>query len=496
VSTRYIVGIDQSTQGTKALLLDEKGSCVGMKAVPHRQIINDKGWVEHDLEEIARNVIEAVKGVLAETRVDPGTVAGVGVANQRETIALWDRNGGRPVYNAIVWQCNRGARICERIEQEGAAEEVRERTGLKLSPYFSAAKLAWILEQVPGTRERAERGELVCGTMESWVIYRLTKGKACKTDYSNASRTQMFNIHTMSWDEEVCRIFGIPMACLPEVCDSDAQFGETDFDGLLPAPVPIHAAFGDSHCSLFAHNCHDRGTAMTGYGTGSCVLFNIGDRPILSRHGVSTSVGWRIGGKTVYVFDGVINYSGAVITWLLKDVGLISSPQESEALARAANKGDTTYLVPAFSGIGAPYWKSDIAAAFTGMTRLTGRAELVKAALESIAYQIADVIEAMSADAGFPLVEMRVSGAPAQNGYLMQFQSDLIGCPVLVPEFEELSAMGAAYAAGFALGMYTRDHITANNRYRTIRPNISEQERMAKWSGWKRAVRMLTENQS
>jgi glycerol kinase len=488
---RYLVGIDQSTQGTKAVLLDETGSFIHKTVVPHQQIINGQGWVEHDAAEIARNVIDAVRLLFDECGVDKDKVAGVGIANQRETVVVWERATGRPLHNAIVWQCNRAAQICERIEQAGHAEFIRQRTGLRLSPFFSAAKIAWILEHMPYAAERAQRGELCCGTIDSWVIYNLTDGKHYKTDCSNASRTQLYNIAEMKWDEDVCRIFGIPLSCLPQVCDSDAYYGETDFGHLLNAPIPIHSVIGDSHGAMFAHRCYEKGMSMTGYGTGSCVLMNIGDAPILSKHGISTSIGWRVGGKICYVFDGVINYSGAVITWLLKDVRLIDSPAESEHFARLAHPADTTYLVPAFSGIGAPYWASEVTAAFTGMTRLTGKAELVRAAVDCIAYQINDVIEAMSCDAGVPIIEMRVSGAPTRNGYLMQFQSDLLDCPVLIPNNEELSGIGTAYIAGLAIGMYGMEEIAGNVHYATTEPRMAAEEKTNKLSGWKHAVGLL-----
>jgi glycerol kinase len=487
---RYVIGIDQSTQGTKAVLLDETGSLLHNTAIPHRQIIHEQGWVEHDPDEIARNVISAVKQLIDESGIDKDKIAVAGIANQRETVVIWDKSTGRPLCNAIVWQCNRAAQICDRIEQAGHAEFIRQRTGLKLSPFFSAAKLAWVLENVPRAAELARLGELECGTIDSWVIYNLTEGKQFKTDCSNASRTQLYNISEMRWDEEVCQLFGIPSSCLPEVCDSDAYYGETDFGHVLNVPVPIHCAIGDSHGALFAHGCYERGMSMTGYGTGSCVLMNIGNDPILSKHGISTSIGWRINGETRYVFDGVINYSGAVVTWLLKDLKLIGSPEESEHLARSANPADTTYLVPAFTGIGAPYWVNDTAAAFTGMTRLTGKAELVRAAVDCIAYQIYAVIEAMSTDAGIPIIEMRVSGAPTRNGYLMQFQSDMLVCPICIPDNEELSSIGAAYIAGIATGAFVIEKIVRKVQYTSIVPQMAAEERTRRLSGWNRAVKL------
>ena len=319
---RYIVSIDQSTQGTKAMLYDERGKCIASEVVAHRQIIDQRGYIEHDGMEIVKNVRLAVKAILEKSEVDRSRIVGMGLANQRESVIIWDRITGQPVYNSIVWQCNRAKDICDRLSD--AADYIQSTTGLRLSPFFSGPKIAWVLENVPGVRQRAEQGRLCCGTMDSWVIYNLTNGSSHKTDFSNASRMMLMNIRTGTWDDGVCSLLGIPESMLPEICDSDASFGLTDMDGLFEKPIPIRCAIGDSHASLFGQGCYERGMCMTGYGTGSCVMMNLGDTPIISEHGVLTSIAWKVGGRIRYIFDGVINYSGAVITWICKDLGLVS----------------------------------------------------------------------------------------------------------------------------------------------------------------------------
>lgn len=483
----YLLGIDQSTQGTKALLFDSLGNLVCRADRPHRQLINEEGWVSHDLEEIYTNTIRVVKDVIERSGVDKRCLAGVGISNQRETSAAWERGTGRPLAAAIVWQCSRAKEICGRIEKQGRAEEIRRATGLNLSPYFPASKFAWFLEHVEEIKRKSGEGKLCLGTMDSYLIYRLTGGKIFQTDYSNASRTQLFNIMDLAWDENICGIFGIPMDALAVVCDSDSCFGETDFEGYLETPIPIHGVLGDSHGALFGQGCLTRGMIKTTYGTGSSIMMNIGEKPVISTHGVVTSLAWSMGGRVNYVLEGNINYTGAVITWMKEELNLISSAAEAEALARSANPEDTTYLVPAFTGIGAPYWDSEAVGLITGITRRTGRAELVRAGLECIAYQIADVIGAMSQDAGIAIEELRVDGGPTRNRYLMQFQSDILGIGVLVPDAEELSGIGAAYAAGLALGIYDQDIFTRMRR-NGFDPEMDERVRNVKYAGWKEAV--------
>lgn len=490
MAEKYIVSIDQSTQGTKALLFDESGSLIKRTDHPHEQIINEKGWVSHNPSEIYANVIDVVTRLTED--IDRSKIVGVGISNQRETSLAWDKVTGEPLGNAIVWQCSRAVDICEQVEKKGEAENIRRRTGMNLSPYFPASKIAWILEHVEGAREKAEKGEICHGTIDSWVVYKLTGGRSYKTDYSNASRTQLFNIFELKWDEEICGLFGIDPKNMAEVCDSDAYYGETDFDGLLDAPVPIHGVLGDSHGSLFGQGCLKPGMTKATYGTGSSIMMNIGEQPVLSTHGVVTSLAWSMGGKVNYVLEGNLNYTGAVITWLKDDLKLIESPGETGALAEQAVKEDSLYLVPAFSGLGAPYWDSRAAAAIVGMTRTTGKAEVVRAGVECIAYQITDIVKAMSEDAGVKVEELRVDGGPTKNTYLMQFQSDIADAVVQVPDSEELSGIGPAYAAGLALGVWDESIFGKLNRVK-YEPEMDGGIREKKYGGWKAAVdRVLT----
>ena len=478
---RYILSIDQSTSGTKALLLDETGALLGREDLPHEQKINQLGWVSHDPMEIYRNTLEAAKRVIGSAKIDPASIAAIGISNQRETALVWDRATGEPVADAVVWQCGRAQAICDRLEAH--AEEIRQKTGLRLSPYFPAAKWAWILENTPGLAGK----KLCAGTIDSWLIYKLTG--QFKTDYSNASRTQLFNINTLAWDPELCALFGVDPAMLPEVCMSDSDFGETDLVGILPHSVPVHGVLGDSHGALFGQGCVEPGMVKATYGTGSSVMVNIGERPVLSAQGVVTSLAWGMGGKVNYVLEGNINYTGSVIKWLVEDVGLLQSSKESGQIAAQADPEDGTYLVPAFTGLGAPYWKSDAKAIICGMGRGTGRAEIAKAAEESIGYQIADIVNVMR-DEGVALSELRADGGPTRDKYLMQFQSDILNIPVAVPEREELSGIGAGYCAGIAAGVYPAD-IYARAERTVYSPAKGEDWREKRLSGWKSAVNLL-----
>ena len=489
MSNKYILGIDQSTQGTKALLFDNVGKILGRRDIPHEQIVNEFGWVEHNPTEIYKNTIAVVKKLIETLAIDKSAIAGVGVTNQRETAVIWDKSTGEPIYNAIVWQCARGAMICKRLEKN--AEFIHSRTGLNLSPYFTAAKIAWVLENVEGAKRKSDKGQLAYGTMDSWLIYKLTKGKSFKTDYSNASRTEIFNINELIWDKDICNLFGINLDCLPEVCDSDAHYGDTDFEGILDRPVPIHGVMGDSHAALFGQRCIQTGMVKATYGTGSSIMMNIGEKPLFSKKGIVTSLAWGINHKVEYVLEGNVNYTGAVISWLKNDLNLITNVSETEALAYEANPADRTYLVPAFTGLGAPYWNSEAAAIICGMTRLTKKAELVKAALDSIAYQITDIIKVMEDEAGLTLKELRVDGGPTRNQYLMQFQSDILNIPLRAPDAEELSGIGAAYAAGIAMNLYDRENVFKNLQTKLYNPGMELNRREELYQGWKNAVNMI-----
>ena len=488
VAMKYILGIDQSTQGTKAMLFDEDGSMVKRCDLPHRQIITEKGWVSHDMNEVLANTLAVCRQVIEDSGVDKKDVVGVGISNQRETSVLWDKNTGKPMADAIVWQCSRSAEICRREHILEAAEMIRQHSGLQLSPYFPAGKITWLLENTPGAREKAAEHTICHGTVDSFLIFNLTKEHAYKTDYSNASRTQLFNLHTLKWDEEICYLFGIDPANMAEVCDSNSCFGMTDLDGYLEEAIPIHGALGDSHAALFGQNCVRSGMTKTTYGTGSSVMMNVGNKPILSPHGVVSSIGWGMDGVVDYVLEGNINYTGAVISWLKDDVKLIASAKETEELARTANPEDKTYLVPAFTGLGAPYWKDDCTGVITGITRTTGKNEIVRAGLDCIAYQIADIVRIMAEDSKLPLAELRVDGGPTGNAYLMQFQSDLLRIPVRVAAIEELSGMGAAFAAGLGMRVFDRERIYSAGARKTYLPEAPVEIIGEKLAGWKAAV--------
>ena len=371
---KYLLAIDQSTSGTKALLFDEAAQLIARSDLPHQQKISENGWVAHDPTEIWENTKSVVRMVVEKAGINKGDIVGLGISNQRETALVWDRETGLPVYDAIVWQCARGAKICEGLSDH--AEMIRERTGLRLSPYFSAAKIAWVLQNAPDLAGK----KLCAGTVDSWLVFKMTKGAEFRCDYSNASRTQLFNIRTLSWDPDICALFGVGPETLPAVTDSDGLYGYTDLDGYFDTPIPIHGVLGDSHGALFGQGCLAPGMIKATFGTGSSVMMNIGEKPIFSDAGVVTSLAWCMGGKVNYVLEGNINYTGSVIKWLVDDVKLLGASKESGAFAMEANPEDTTYLVPAFSGLGAPYWDSEEKAAIVGMTRNTGKAEIVRAA--------------------------------------------------------------------------------------------------------------------
>ncbi|MDR1439406.1 MAG: glycerol kinase [Clostridiales bacterium] len=486
----YILGFDQSTSGTKAMLFDAEGGAVGRADRAHAQKVSAQGWVSHDPDEIYGNLLAAAREVLETAGIPAGRVAGVGISNQRETALVWDRKTGRPLCDAVVWQCARAEGICAELSEYSGM--IKGRTGLPLSPYFPAAKIAWVLRNAGGSPAGAE---LCAGTMDSWLIYRLTSpgasggmGGSFLTDWSNASRTQLLNLRELRWDSDICSLFGIRASWLPDIADSDADFGGTDLGGLLPAAVPFRGVFGDSHAALFGQGCHSKGMAKVTYGTGSSVMVNTGRSPIF-RDRIATSLAWGIGGEPCYVLEGNINYTGAVIKWLVDEVGLLRSSREAGTVAAMANPADGAYLVPAFSGLGAPHWDSGARAILCNMARSTGRAEIVRAAEQCIAYQIADVVGAMRGEPDIFLSELRVDGSPTRDAYLMQFQSDLLDLPLSVPQSEELSCIGAAYAAGLALGLYGR-HVFERIQRTEYLPRMGADERARLYAGWQAAVRM------
>ncbi len=487
---KYILAIDQSTSNTKAMLFDAAGMLKHRADIPHRQITPRNGWVEHDAAEIYRNVIRAVQKVLENSAVAPADVAGIGISNQRETGLCWSRKTGEPLYHAIVWQCSRGESVCSDPDIQEARSYIAEVTGLNLSPYFTAAKFGWLIRNVPAVADAVRTGDARFGTVDSWLIYQMTGGESFKTDHSNASRTQLFDIHHLCWDEKICALFGLSPLLLPEPCASDSCFGYTTLEGIFPQPVPIHGVLGDSHGALFGQGCRKPGMVKATYGTGSSVAMNVGTRPIVPRDGIVTSVAWTAGGVTRYELEGNINYTGAVIKWLVDDLGLMSSSREAGDLASRAAADDQTYMVPAFTGLGAPYWKSDARAMICGMSSGTGKAEIVRAAEECIAYQIADILQIMKEVSGIPVDSLRVDGGPTKDKFLMQFQSDILDLPVLVSQTEELSGLGAAYLCGMAVGIYASD-LVEQLQYTRYTPVMEADLRQKKRDGWKAALGKL-----
>ncbi len=489
MNQRYILSVDQSTQGTKAMLFDAQGHLTARCDKAHQQIVDANGWVEHDPEEILKNTLQVCCEVIRKAGVEKDQVAAMGISNQRETITVWDRDTGKPLHNAIVWQCARASELCRELSSH--ADEIKHKTGLHLSPYFSAPKLAWLLQNIPEVAAAQEKGTLCCGTMDSWLIYHLTRERSFKTDYSNASRTQLFNIRTLKWDAELCALFGVAEASLPEVRMSDSLYGHTDLGGFLNTEIPICGVLGDSHGALLGQQCRLPGQVKATYGTGSSVMMQTGEKLFESDNGLVTSLAWGLDGKVEYVLEGNLNYTGAVVSWMRDMAGLISNDAETETLSNSANPEDRCYFVPAFTGLGAPYWDSDATGMFTGITRTTGRAEFVKAGLESIGYQITDLLRLMSECANIPVAQLRVDGGPTGNRYLMQFQSDIAGTALRVPNLQELSGLGAAIAAGMSIGFYDASLLENSLSYTSYHPKQGEEWRSAHYHGWQQAIKQV-----
>jgi len=501
----YILAVDQSTSATKAILFDTQGRLAHRANRSHQQHYPKPGWVEHDPEEIWQNTLGAIADVLAAAGLDLSEarrqIQVLAITNQRETIMAWDRETGKPVYPAITWQCNRADAICRALEAQGEAETVRARSGLVLSPYFSAAKAAWILNEVPGVRAGAESGRILLGTMDSWLTWNLTGGQVHATDCSNASRTQLFNIFEKRWDDRLLGLFSIPKAMLPQVRFSDERFGAVA-PGAHPvqqalAGLPIAGVMGDSHAALFGQNCFGLGMAKATYGTGSSIMMNIGATPRLSGSGLVTSVAWGRGGTIEYVFEGNINCTGATIQWLVDDLQLLASPKESSAWAESVPDNGGVYLVPAFVGLGAPYWDSAAKASLTGMTRATRKAHVVRAAEESIAYQIKDIVDLMLRESQLQIPELRVDGGPTRDAFLMQFQSDMLGIPVACARIEELSALGVCLMGGLATGLWPDLDAIGKLREtgKRYEPQMPENNRNLLYLGWQAAVKRTLSRQ-
>lgn len=482
---RYVIAVDQSTSASKAFLLNDQGEIVKRFSAAHEQYYPKPGYVEHDGEEIWQNVR---RGVIAMAEgLQPGQIAGLAISNQRETTVLWDAETGKPVCHAVVWQDVRGGALCETLREH--AHAVRLKTGLQLSPYYSAAKAAAVLQSRPDLMERAQKGELRIGTVDSYLVYRLTNGQRFQTDVSNASRTQLMALKTLTWDDDLLAIFGIPKGCLPKITLSDGDFGCVCGEG-LPQGILITGVMGDSHAALFGQGCWRTGMAKATFGTGSSVMMNVGEKPTLSQNGLSASVGYGFQGKTCYVLEGNVTCSGDTLCWLRDQAGLVESIEAVEPLAASVESAEGVYLIPAFSGLGAPYFDDNARAILYGMNRGTTKAHIVRAALESMAYQDADVIAAMEKDTGIPLAELRADGGPTHNGLLMQLLADLLGCPVRCAAQSELSALGVGYMAGVATGLYpTAEAIPAMKREgRRYQPGYNDTQRQTAMNGWRQAV--------
>lgn len=487
---QYIMSLDQGTTSSRCILFDKTGTAVSTAQKEYRQIYPHPGWVEQDPMEIWQSQLEVAQRALTQAGLCAADIAAIGITNQRGTTILWDKRTGKPIYNAIVWQCRRTAEDCERLAAAGYTQPLQEKTGLLLDAYFSATKIRWILEQVPGAQKLAEEGNLLFGTVDTWLIWNLTGGQVHATDYSNASRTMLFNIHTLQWDTEILEMLQIPASILPQVLPSSGIFGHT-----LPyhfgAPIPIAGAAGDQQSALFGQACFTPGSAKNTYGTGCFLLMHTGDTPVTSQNGLLTTIAWGLDGKVSYALEGSVFVAGAAIQWLRDELQLISSSAETEQMALSVPDTCGVYLVPAFTGLGAPYWDPHARGILTGLSRGANRSHIVRAALESMAYQTYDVLHAMEEDAQIPLAELRVDGGAAANGFLLQFQADITGVPVLRPKTLETTALGAAYLAGLAVG-YWKDLSEIRRNWgvsHAYSPKASKEYAAGRLEGWQKAVR-------
>lgn len=486
----YMLSLDQGTTSTRALLVDRKGGIAGIAREELKLHYPSPGAVEADALEIWESTKRVMRGVLETAGVKAEQIAGIGITNQRETTVVWDKATGKPIHHAIIWQSRQSADICERLKAEGHGDDIHRRTGLLIDAYFSGTKIAWLLEHVDGARERAERGELLFGTIETWLIWQLTGGKAHVTDVSNASRTLLFNIHERQWDRELLRLLDVPEALLPEVKSSSEVYGHI-VESLLGRPIPIAGAAGDQQAALFGQNAFRVGATKNTYGTGCFMLMNTGDKAIMSQKGLLTTIAWELDGKLEYALEGSVFVAGAAIQWLRDGLQLIGSASETEELAAEAGDTEGVYVVPAFVGLGTPYWNSDVRGSVFGLTRGTTKAHFVRAVLESLAYQTKDVLKVMQEESGLRLESLAVDGGAVANGLLMQFQSDLLGVPVERPVCLESTALGAAYLAGLAVGFWSdKDEIAKLREVdRLFEPAMDDARRQELYGGWQRAVK-------
>ena len=483
---KYIIALDQGTTSSRAVLVGRDGQIKGIAQQEFRQIFPQSGWVEHDPMEIWNTQMGVLLKVISENKISSESIGAIGITNQRETTVVWDRKTGEPVYNAIVWQDKRTASICEELKSKGLTDHVRKTTGLVIDSYFSATKIKWILDNVAGARERADRGELAFGTIDTWLIWNLTKGASHVTDYSNASRTMLYNIRELKWDERLLRELNIPVSLLPSVAESASRFGKWNVEGV---EIPIAGVAGDQQAALFGQACFDAGMAKNTYGTGCFMLMNTGDKMQFSTNGLITTIAWGLDGKISYALEGSVFIAGAAVQWLRDSLHLIDQSKDSEYFAMKALGSSDVYVVPAFAGLGAPYWDMYARGAIFGLTRDTGKDHIIKATLESMAYQTKDILNAMQADAGLKLASLKVDGGACANNILMQFQADILGAEVERPEVIESTAMGAAYLAGIQIGWWKKEDILKNRKIqKRFLPQMNESDRSRLYRGWQKAV--------
>ncbi|MFZ4452749.1 glycerol kinase GlpK [Salibacterium aidingense] len=487
---KYIMALDQGTTSSRAILFDSNGKIVKTAQKEFTQHFPHPGWVEHDASEIWGSILAVIATALTETDIKPEQIAGIGITNQRETTVIWDKSTGKPIYNAVVWQSRQTEDICRELREQNLNETFRNKTGLLLDPYFSGTKVKWMLDRVEGARDKAERGELLFGTIDTWLIWKLSGGKAHVTDYSNASRTLMYNIHDLKWDDELLEILDVPASMLPEVRPSSEVYAHTVDYHFFGENVPIAGAAGDQQSALFGQACFDKGMAKNTYGTGCFMLMNTGQEAIQSKHGLLTTLAWGLDGKVDYALEGSIFVAGSAIQWLRDGLRMLKDAAASEEYARRVDSTDGAYVVPAFVGLGTPYWDSDVRGAVFGLTRGTEKEHFVRATLESLAYQTKDVLDAMAADSNIEVSTLRVDGGAVKNDFLMQFQSDILNVPVERPEVNETTALGAAYLAGLAVGYWnSRDDIADQWKVDvTFEPEMDDSRRENLYNGWRKAV--------
>ena len=484
---KYIIALDQGTTSSRAVLFDEGGEIVAIEQQEFTQIFPKPGWVEHDPQEILDSQFGVLDDLIKNQKIETGQIKAIGITNQRETAVVWDKNTGKAIYNAIVWQDKRTADICEQLKTDGYEDYIRQNTGLVIDAYFSGTKVKWILDQVDGARERAQQGNLLFGTIDSWLVWNMTNGEIHATDYSNASRTLMYNIKTLQWDEKLTEVLGVPASMLPEVRPSSGHFGSYEIDGVA---VPIAGIAGDQQAALFGQACFEVGMAKNTYGTGCFMLINTGTKMEVSRNGLLTTIAWGLDDKVYYALEGSIFIAGAAIQWLRDALEIIDQAKDSQDHAENVKDSHDVFVVPAFAGLGAPYWDMYARGAVFGLTRDTGKDHIIKATLDSLAYQTKDILEAMQKDAGVILKALKVDGGAAANDYLMQFQSDILGVQVERPEIIESTALGAAYLAGISIGLWEKEDIITNRRInREFNPKLSEADRKQLYKTWQNAVK-------